>query len=47
MVDLEKKVSDYRRGDRFLIQYLINYESEPEQVLKDNLTYLEMMYFIE
>jgi hypothetical protein len=36
MVSIEKKISEYKQGDRFLIQYTLGQQNKVEQVVKDN-----------
>jgi len=36
MVSIEKKISEYKRGDRFLIQYTLGQQNKVEQMVKDN-----------
>ena len=48
IVDLDELIYEkYKRGDRFIIQYKINYNKPEEYVTRENITYLEMMYIVD
>ena len=46
VVDHDDLISKYKRGDRFMIQYKLNFKKQEEYVTRDKISYLEMMYFV-